>query len=126
MKSVSPTPVSTPAVRSRASSTRAKSPTSSSKPSQSDLSLRSIVSAVLRGITETIRFVLSNTPVFVWVLLVGIVFAVVFIRAFQRAMSGPTVYRSWETKQCDHVVNDDGTAGDCAKIPTRYHNVWVY
>ena len=40
------------------------------------------------------------------------------------ATSTPDVIFSYSTKQCIKVVNADGTAGDCNKLPKKFNHIW--
>lgn len=54
---------------------------------------------------------------------IGLVIAIL-VRACAEAQY-PTVYTSYSTGECTKVVYPNGTEGDCASLPERYHNKWV-
>lgn len=37
----------------------------------------------------------------------------------------PVVHQSYLTKDCVRVLLADGSEGDCADLPDKYHHVWV-
>lgn len=40
-------------------------------------------------------------------------------------LSMPEVHVSYSTQECVRVLLADGTEGDCADLPDKYHHVWV-
>jgi hypothetical protein len=109
------------AVRFRATNGRNVRRNTSSPLSRFGSSLKSIVFAVLLGTMDILRLV----PKFAWIFLITLIVAAMVIKSFQKALDVPTVYQSFDTHQCVKVINADGTAGDCAKLPERYNRVWA-
>lgn len=58
-------------------------------------------------------------------LLVGALLGV-GLAALVRTLAGrPDVHVSYLTQECVQVINADGSAGDCAKLPENYNKIWV-
>lgn len=46
------------------------------------------------------------------------------VYAFMQLTGTPDVIFSYSTKKCVKVINADGTAGDCSKLPDKYNHIW--
>lgn len=46
--------------------------------------------------------------------------------AIRAQLERPTVYRSWDTKECVRAETFDGKPLDCSTVGDKYYNVWVY
>lgn len=86
-----------------------------------DSSLKSIAFAGLRGTLETFA---DRMPTII-VLLVAGVLVWGTASALGSYLDMPDVHKSWLTQECVRVVNADGSAGSCEKLPKQYHLVWV-
>lgn len=108
--------------RCQRATTRAPSRVTSPRRSPYASSLKSIGAVDLRGITDAIR----SIPSIVWwgVVFIALLFACT--AAFRSALDQPTVYSSYETRECLRAESADGKPMSCAEATRdRYHNVWV-
>jgi hypothetical protein len=125
MSSKNPSSASSPG-RYRRVPTPGGSPNTSPQPPRSDSSLKSIVSAAMRGTMEIFLSGLSLVPNFVWFWVALLVLFFVVIGAFKSAMDRPTVYESYHTKECVRAEDAKGRPIPCAEAGEDYHHVWVY
>ena len=44
--------------------------------------------------------------------------------SIHKYLDTPEVYFSNKTKKCVKVVYSDGHAGNCQKLPKKYHHIW--
>lgn len=108
--------------RCQRAATRAPSRVTSPRQSPYASSLKSIGAVDLRGITDAIR----SIPSFVWWAAICIALLFASVAAFRAALDQPTVYSSYETRECVRAETADGKPMSCAEATRdRYHNVWV-
>lgn len=128
MNSMKPSSASS-AGQSRRGQTSAGSRATSQLQSRNASSSRSTASVDSRGIMDSLLSLLSLLgliPKFawVWIVLLGIFFTA--LGALKSALDQPTVFTSYETRECVRAETADGKPMTCAQATAdRYRNVWI-
>ncbi len=57
-------------------------------------------------------------------LFISIVVLTLIMTVAVRAMSSPTVVKSWTEQNCLYIIETDGTTRACEELPETYYTEW--